>query len=68
MSTLDEYENRRGPVRKRAYHGRRTKKSHSPGARVNAREVQLALKLMGGTTDKDRGEPFNDDIDFIGRP
>lgn len=58
MSTLDEYEYRRGPVR------RRKPKRRAPGARSNAREVQMALKLMGGTTAKDKGEPFNDPIPF----
>ena len=62
MSVIDEYEHRRGPVRKR-YQGRRQPQDKRP----HKREVQLAMKLFGGTTDKDRGEPFDDDIDFIGR-
>jgi hypothetical protein len=62
MSTIDEWENRRGPVR-RTFKGRKPKR-YAPGARTNPKEVQMALKLMGGTTDKDRGEPFNNEIPF----
>ena len=57
MSHLDEYEHRRGPVRRRQNSKPRT-------ARPTKKHVQLALKLMGGTTAKDRGEPFNDPIPF----
>ncbi|HLF11991.1 MAG TPA: hypothetical protein VJA26_12320 [Gammaproteobacteria bacterium] len=57
MSTLDEYEHRRGPVRRRQ-HGKPL------SAHPTKKHVQLALKLMGGTTEKDRGEPFNDPIPF----
>ena len=60
MAHLDEWEHRRGPVRRRQ-HGK------PRAARPTKKHVQLALKLMGGTTDKDRGEPFNDSIDHIGR-
>lgn len=64
MSTYDEYEYRRGPVRRhRTYKGRQAERK-PPGHRANTREVQLALKLMGGTTAKDKGEPFNDPIPF----
>jgi hypothetical protein len=66
MTTLDEYEQRRGPVRRRAFNGRKPGRK-TPGKNSDPREVQMALKLMGGTTAKDRGEPFDDDIDFIGR-
>lgn len=57
MSTLDEYEFRRGPVRRR---GKRQKKRPAP------RETQLALKLVGGLTpgEKARGTPFDDPIPF----
>ncbi len=57
MSRLDEWEHRRGPVKRR-------KPYQKP--RVNPKEVQLAMKLFGSTTAKDRGEPFNDDISFLG--
>ena len=59
MSRLDEYEHRRGPVYKR--------KRRPASKRSEPRQAQLALKLIGGTTAKDRGEPFDDDISFIGR-
>lgn len=62
MSTLDEYEYRRGPVRRR-FRGRKPKRQ-APGAKAKPRDVQMALKLIGGTTAKDKGEPFDDPIPF----
>jgi hypothetical protein len=61
MSTVDawEYERRNGRVQRRKPYQAK-KKNHK-------REVQLTMKLYGGTTAKDKGEPLNDDIDFIGR-
>jgi len=66
MSHLDEYEHRRGPVRRRKFRGgaKRGPKQKRP---LSSKEIQLALQLLGGTTAKDKGEPFNDDIDHIGR-
>jgi hypothetical protein len=59
MSRLDEFEYRRGPVY------RRKKRSQRPrDSRPGKHAVQLQMKLLGGTTDKDRGEPFNDEIPF----
>lgn len=58
MTTLDEYEHRRGPVYRRP--------TRPQKKRVERREAQLALKLIGGTNAKDKGQPFDDDIDFIG--
>jgi hypothetical protein len=59
MSTLDEYESRRGPVR------RFRRKPQKPAQkRVDPRAVQLQMKLMGGTTAKDKGAPFDDEIPF----
>lgn len=52
MSTLDEYEYRRGPVRRR-FRGRKPKRQ-APGAKAKPRDVQMALKLM----------PFDDPIPF----
>lgn len=66
MSTLDEYEHRRGPVRRNKFKGRKAGPK-PPGHRVNVKEVQLAMKLFGGTTAKDKGQPFDDAFDFIGR-
>ena len=58
MSVLDEYEHRRGPVRRRNWQREKAKQRPKPG------EVQLALKLYGGTTAKDKGAPFDDPIPF----
>lgn len=60
MSTIDEYENRRGPVR-------RFRRGPGKPKRSAPRQAQLALKLVGGTTAKDKGAPFDDDFSFIGR-
>jgi hypothetical protein len=57
MSTIDawEYEHSRRYKKRKPYQAR--KKSHK-------REVQLSMKLYGGTTAKDKGEPFDDPIPF----
>lgn len=60
MSRIDGYEHEK---RRGVWRGRQPKRK-APGNRANAREVQLALRLMGGTTAKDKGEPFNDPIPF----
>jgi hypothetical protein len=57
VSRLDEYEHRRGPVR-------RVRRSPYKASRPKPKEVQIALKLMGGTTAKDKGQPFDDPIPF----
>lgn len=59
MSTYDEYEHRRGPVRNRR--ARRSPYQASRGANPKG-QAQLALKLTGGTTAKDKGVPFDDPI------
>jgi hypothetical protein len=61
MSRLDEYENSRGPVRRR-----KNRAQYPRNQRPAKREVQLQMKLLGGTTAKDKGEPFDDDIGHIG--
>lgn len=60
MSRLDEYEYRRGPVKR----FRRSKKKRA----ARREEPQLALKLRGGMTARERavGEPF-DDVDILRR-
>lgn len=60
MSTLDEWENRR--VR------RRTRRSPYQASRPKPKEVQLAMRLMGGLTpgEKARGTPFDDPIPTLG--
>lgn len=63
MSTLDEYEHRRGPVRQRRKYNRR----RAPGARANPREVQIALKLLGGCTAKEKAADFDDPIPPLAR-
>lgn len=60
MTTLDEYEHRRGPVRR----VRRSPFKASRGSKPKPKDVQLALKLIGGTTAKDKGMPFDDEIPF----
>jgi hypothetical protein len=59
MSRLDEYENSRGPVRRR-----KAKGNYPRDKRPNKRAVQLQMKLMGGTTAPDKGVPFDDEIPF----
>lgn len=58
MSTLDEYEYRRGPVRR----FRRKPAARPP----KPKQTQLVLKLKGGLTpgEKARGTPFDDEIPF----
>jgi hypothetical protein len=57
MTILDEYEHRRGPVKRRKFRGK---------PRPDPKEVQLQMKLMGGLTpgEKKRGTPFDDPISF----
>lgn len=63
MSTYDEYEHRRGPVRRsRDYHARAFKAQKALHAKP--KDPQLGLKLTGGTTAKDKGAPFDDPIPF----
>lgn len=61
MSHIDawEYERSRRYKKRKPYQAK--KKNHK-------REVQLSMKLYGGTTAPDKGEPLNDDISFIGKP
>jgi hypothetical protein len=60
MSHIDGYEYERPRWRKRKPYQAK-KKNHK-------REVQLSMALYGGTAAKDKGEPLNDDISFIGKP
>lgn len=60
MSRIDGYEHQR---RRGVFRGRQPKRK-APGAGAKPRDVQLALKLMGGTTAKDKGQPFDDPIPF----
>lgn len=64
MSRLDEYEHRRGPIRRR-FKGRKTKLD-APGRGAKVCETQLALRLLGGLTERERkeGTPFDDAIPF----
>jgi hypothetical protein len=59
MSTIDDYESRRGPVRRF-----RRGPTKLRAKRPEPRATQLALKLVGGTTAKDKGMPFDDPIPF----
>jgi hypothetical protein len=56
MSHIDGYEYERPRWRKRKPYQAK-KKNHK-------REVQLTMKLYGGTTEKDKGEPLDDPIPF----
>jgi hypothetical protein len=56
MSRIDGYEYE--PKRRRNWQ----RKKHAQ--RPSKRETQLALKLYGGTTEKDKGAPFDDPIPF----
>jgi hypothetical protein len=59
MSTIDDYERRRGPVRRfRRWPAKpKTKPEQGQGS-------QLALKLRGGTTAKNKAIDFDDPIPF----
>jgi hypothetical protein len=57
MSRIDAYEYERRPRRKQWQ-----RKKHA--ARPKKGEHQLAMKLFGGTPEKDKGEPFDDPIPF----
>lgn len=59
MSTIDHYEQRRGPVRRwRRGQGKPKAKEPQP------LQSQLKLKLTGGTTAKNKGIDFDDPIPF----
>lgn len=58
MSRIDGYEHER---RRQAFRGRAPKRK-APGSRSSTREVQLALRLLGGTNAKDKGAPFDDPL------
>jgi hypothetical protein len=61
MSRIDDYEyQRRGRYPYRKGGQKHRKKPPQKGA------VQLQMKLLGGTTDKDKGVAFDDDISHIG--
>lgn len=58
MSKIDAYEYERPRYKKRKWGQPRMSKERT------AKEIQLQLKLYGGTTEKDKGVPFDDPLPF----